>query len=97
MPDNRSAGSLENLLRDLIPADDPLIGHAEKSTAAAKKNHNANFKAKDRLKAELHAWLAWQERPGTPFGSAINQNYFLHRSEAADAFVASFKQLFDVN
>ena len=41
------------------------------------------------------AELAWQERPGLPYGSAIAARYFNHDSSAALAFVDWFKRVFD--
>ena len=93
MPDNQREGKLETLLRSLIDEQDTLIGHAEASTTAA-KGMGARFSEPDQIKAVLHAWLAWQEEPGRPYGSAIRNRYFRCDSEAAKAFVKWFKQLF---
>ncbi len=90
MPDNEREGKLETLLRSLVDEQDPLIGHAETSTSAAKEK-GARFSGPDKPKAVLHAWLAWQEEPGRPYGSAIRNRYFRHDSPAALAFVAWFK------
>ncbi len=45
-------------------------------------------------KAVLHAWLAWQNNPGRPYGTAIKSGYLRHDSAAARRFVAWFRQLF---
>lgn len=94
MPDNvLDCGKLEDLLRTLVPKDDTLIAHAEESTDVAKAK-GATFTDNDRIKAILHAWLAWQQQPGRPFGTAINAKFFEHDSAVALRFVAWFKQLF---
>ena len=42
-------------------------------------------------------WLAWQEEPGLPYGSAIRARYFGHDSEAARSFVTWFCLLFGID
>lgn len=92
MPDNARSGAIEELLRTLIADGDRLIGHAETATdqALALDPRCRN----SRLKAVLYAWLAWQEEPGRPFGTAIRAKYFRHDSDAALGFVRWFDRLF---
>lgn len=75
MPDNGNPGMLEDFLQQLIKGGDPLIQHAKDSTAAA-TGMGAKFSKEARPKAIIHSWLAWQERPGCPFGIAIKSHYF---------------------
>ena len=96
MPDNRRTGTLEDFLRDLVTDGDPLLRHAEKSTSRAKEL-GARFPAKDVKKAVLHAWLAWQKKPGRPYGAAIQAHYFREDSEAAERFVAWFSRVFGIS
>ena len=93
MPDNRRSGALEEFLQGLVRSGDSLLPIAEQSTHRAKE-HGARFADSSRRKAVLHAWLAWQERPGLPYGSAIRARYFGHDSAAALAFVEWFKRVF---
>jgi hypothetical protein len=95
MPDNQQDGKLETLLQTLVREEDTLIGHAEHSTEAAKRL-GAKFTDPDQAKAVLHAWLAWQEEPGLPYGTAIRAKYFRHDSPAALAFVAWFRKLYGI-
>jgi hypothetical protein len=95
MPDNQQDGKLETFLQTLIAANDPLIPHADSATTTATQL-GAKFTGPDRVKAVIHAWLAWQEEPGLPYGTAIKARYFQHDSPAARAFVAWFKQLYDI-
>ncbi len=83
MPNNKRAGKLEDFLRELVDEGDALISHAEWSTDAAKQAHDASFSEPDRIKAVVHAWLAWQAEPGLPFGTAIKAKYFLDDVEVA--------------
>ena len=93
MPDNRQSGALETLLEGLIDSGDALFVHARDSTSVAKEKGAAFADAK-RTKSELHAWLAWQEEPGLPYGSAIKAHYFGHDSTPATDFVKWFKRVF---
>lgn len=96
MPDNVvDEGKLEDFLNTLVPSEDALIGHARTATQQA-VSLGAQFPAQDRLKAELHCWLAWQEEPGRPFGTAIKAHYFRHDSNVALRFVAWFKKLYSL-
>lgn len=95
MPDNQHDGKLETFLETLIREHDVLIEHAREGTDVAKQL-GAEFADSDRLKATIHAWLAWQEDPGVPYGTAIRAKYFRHDSAVAGVFVAWFKQLFGI-
>ena len=93
MPDNRRSGALEEFLEDLVRNNDTLLPIAGQSTADAKAR-GARFPHGAQRKAVLHAWLAWQARPGLPYGSAIRARYFGHDSAAALAFVEWFRRVF---
>jgi hypothetical protein len=93
MPDNQSHGQLENFLAKLVPAGDRCWGYAREVTQHAKER-GARFPDKDICKADIHTWLAWQETPGLPFGTAITAKYFAVDSVEALAFVDWFKRLF---
>jgi len=93
MPDNNQMGKLEDFLSTLIPSGDCCWEYADQVTKKA-KDLGAPFMAKDSLKARIHTWLAWQEKPGVPFGTAINAAYFKHDSPVAIRFVNWFRKLF---
>lgn len=93
MPDNDRDGTLEMFLRDLIQNGDQIIGHAEQATSEA-RSMGADFSDPQRPKAVIHAWLAWQEEPGLPYGTAIKAHYFGKDSVAARRFVGWIKSLF---
>ena len=95
MPDNRRDGALENFLRDLVDEEDPLLPHAEESTNRAREL-GARFSENDARKAVLHTWLAWQQKPGLPYGSAIRSRYFRDDNSAARAFVTWFRTVFHI-
>lgn len=94
MPDNVHGGTLEHLLATLIPAEDKVFPIAEQATDRALAG-GAPLSARDRLKGVLHAWLAWREQPGIPFGVGITTRAFRADSPEAVAFVDWFRRLFD--
>ena len=96
MPDNRRSGAVEEFLQDLIAKGDALLQLAETSTTSA-KGLGAAFPDARRPKAVLHTWLAWQKRPGVPYGTAIKARYFQHDSPAALAFVDWFQRVFNTS
>ncbi len=95
MPDNSTDGELEDFLRLLVNEGDELLALAEKSSDEA-RSLGATFPAVARPKAVLHAWLAWQEQPGMPYGTAIRARYFERDSEVATAFVDWYRRLFEI-
>ncbi|WP_165224750.1 DUF3226 domain-containing protein [Aquisphaera insulae] len=95
MPDNVRDGTLEEFLRDLVADQDPIIGHAESATDRA-KDLGAGFPPQDRLKALIHAWLAWQDVPGRPYGLAVKARSFRHDGPIAGRFVDWFRALYEV-
>ena len=96
MPNNSNSGALEDFLQSLVPDADPLWGHASTATEGALEL-GAAFKPKDRQKATLRAWLAWQRDPGLPYGAAIRSKFFGAHSAWADAFVAWFRRLYEAD
>jgi hypothetical protein len=93
MPDNSSPGNLESFLRKLVPEEDRTWAWAEEVVHEARQR-GARCKPVDHLKSALHTWLAWQEEPGLPFGTALRAQVFRHDSEDALRFVAWFNRLF---
>ena len=99
MPDNQQEGpegegTLERFLETLVQEADPLLPYAREATTYAKAVHGASYPDGDVRKAVLHAWLAWQQEPGLPYGTAVRARYFRHDSPAAVNFVAWFRRLF---
>ncbi len=95
MPDNQHEGAIEHFLQSLISDNDQLLRHARNSTDVAKRDYGARFGLASTKKAVLHAWLAWQKRPGVPYGTAIKAKYFRNDSPVALEFVAWSRRLFE--
>lgn len=94
MPDNERVGAVEEFVRTLIHSGDSLLPYAESCTGKATE-HGARFAAKDEQKAVLHAWLAWQKKPGRPYGTAIRAGFLGAHSPVADRFVSWFRLVFE--
>jgi hypothetical protein len=74
MPNNQISGKLEDFLSLMVPPNDSLWPIAQKAVESL-PNEEKRFKPKDVIKATIHTWLAWQERPGKRFGAAIHKNF----------------------
>lgn len=95
MPDNVADGNLEEFLCRLISDGDTIIGHARSATREA-QGLGALFTESALSKAEIHAWLAWQEEPGLPYGTAVRAHYFRHDHALVQRFVAWFCSLYGI-
>lgn len=95
MPNNTDSGMLENFLQGLIAEGDKLLPVAQEATSKAIVA-DRRFPEIHEQKAVMHTWLAWQEKPGLPFGTAITAQYFQHDTKTAQAFVNWFRTLFQV-
>lgn len=91
MPDNKTAGILEDFLDSLIPQSDALRAHARRSVDSLPEQR---FKDKHISKALIHTWLAWQEEPGRPYGTAIKAGFLDMCLPQADVLASWLKQLF---
>ena len=78
-PDNQRDGILEDFLLDLIDPEDDLSRKAEQVLTELDAEKLARFAPQDYPKAHLHTWLAWQEKPGRPYGQALKAGYLTLR------------------
>ena len=93
MPNNQTSGILEDFLRFLVPQPNILFDHAKASVAAIPEGER-RFKQLDEPKAVIHTWLAWQEEPGRPFGTAITARFLDPNVPEVDVLAAWLKRLF---
>ena len=91
MPDNKTTGILEDFLRFLIPQPDALLNYAETCVDSVPEQR---FTDLDEPKALMHTWLAWQEEPGRPYGTAITARFLDAGLPQADALASWLKRLF---
>jgi hypothetical protein len=95
MPDNVRAGMLETLLLALRTGDPALHDHARDATHQA-RTLGAPFRDSHREKAELHAWLAWQDPPGRQLHEAVRDRRLPPAPQVTEPFVSWFRQLFEI-
>lgn len=92
MPDNKLPGMLEDFVSFLVPQGDPLWEQAKdclNEIPEPQRKFKRHF-----AKAHIHTWLAWQEEPGTPLGSAINRRYLDADAEHAQHLMNWVRRLF---
>ncbi len=94
MPDNKLPGMLEDFVSFLVPQGDPLWEQA-KDCLDEISEPQRKFK-KHFAKAHIHTWLAWQEEPGTPLGSAITKRYLNADALHAKKLIGWVRRLFDL-
>ena len=92
MPDNQLPGRLETFAAFLIPDTDALWLYA-KTTVSALPEQRFHEIARD--KANIHTWLAWQEKPGILLGQAISARYLDKDAPHAQKLTAWIRNLFE--
>ena len=93
MPDNQTRGILEDFLHFLVPSGSKLFGHVKSSVAAIPEGER-RFSQLAEPKAIIHTWLAWQQAPGRPLGTAITAKFLDPNVAQVDVLVVWLKQLF---
>lgn len=92
MPDNRSAGELEDFVQKMIPKGDPAWEPARRYIRAIPEEAR-KFLPKKQSRAELHAWLATRENPGL-MGAAIGRGDLETGGPLCSSFLEWLKTLF---
>lgn len=95
MPNNQSAGMLEDFLKFLIPQGDLLLPEAERALSRLELEQINGYKPVHRAKSLLHTWLAWQDSPGMPIGIAITHSYLDTNAHLGHDFVKWLRILFE--
>ena len=93
MPNNRDGGALEDFLLALMPNESALRDHARESIDRIPPELRL-FTEPKHSKALMHTYLAWQENPGRPYGTAIKAGYLDANAPPALALVDWIKRLF---
>jgi hypothetical protein len=93
MPDNQTQGILEDFLRFLVPTGSRLFDHVESSIGAIPAGE-VRFSELAKPKAVIHTWLAWQEEPGKPLGTAITAKYLDPDVPQVDILVSWLNRLY---
>ena len=93
MPDNGSAGELEDFMANMRFPDDPVWPLAEEYISGLPDSlgHHARSHL---TKAVLHAWLATKRKPGR-MGAVIEDGELATSDELPQRFVSWLRKLFD--
>ncbi len=94
MPDNSSAGKIETFLKNIVADDKSDLWKFAEETI--EKLPQTLFKVKDKEKAQVYTYLAWQKDPGISMGTAIQTKCFLHDKPEAKLFVEWIMDIFDL-
>ena len=92
MPDNGSAGELENFIERLIPAADPIWPRAQCYIDAIPVAER-KFAPQKIFRAKIHAWLAARAEP-RKMGAAIGAGDLNAKAPLAIHFTSWLQQLF---
>jgi hypothetical protein len=95
MPNNHLPGMLEDFVSFLVPDGNTLWARASDCLNGIPEEHRC-FSPNHKIKAHIHTWLAWQEEPGTPLGSAIIKRYFDANAEHAKKLIDWVRELFNL-
>lgn len=94
MPNNDLTGTLEDFVKLLIPKDDNLKDVVEDTLVDIENKKLNKYAQKDRQKAFINTWLAWQEESGLPMGRAITQKILSTNNQNAKDFSDWLTNLF---
>ena len=95
MPDNQiPTGILENFVKMLVPEERNSLLKKAVETVESIPEEERLFSDVKIAKAEIHTYLAWQSRPGLPFGVAIREKYLQANNPNCENFVNWLKRLF---
>jgi hypothetical protein len=75
MPDNQVAGTVEDLVKFLVPLDRTSLWTRAEGCVDGIPDEERLFRPIDSPKVYLATWLAWQKSPRIPVGAAISQRY----------------------
>ncbi len=94
MPDNSSAGKIETFLKNIVADDKSDLWEFAGETI--EKLPQTLFKDKDKEKAHVHTYLAWQKDPGISMRTAIQTKCFQYDKPEAKSFVEWIKKVFEL-
>lgn len=95
MPDNSTAGMMEDFIGWLVPRNDllwPIAGDVVQKVIERDQRFRKSYVSK----ACIHTWLAWQKDPGTSLGMSINKHYVDANALHAQQFISWIRKLFDL-
>ncbi len=100
MPDNSLPGMLEDFVKLLVPDESQnLFERAIEAVESIPKEERLFLteNSDKTAKAQIHTYLAWQSRPGVPYGIAIREKFLNAGSQNAESLMTWIKELFDLS
>jgi hypothetical protein len=94
MPNNQDIGTTEDFIRLLIPATDELSSQADRILNELEALKIQQYPKKDRGKAFINTWLAWQKDPELRIGQAITAKVLEKDAPIAASFTDWLRKLF---
>lgn len=95
MPNNKTDGMLEDFVSLLAGDGNTLMQESELVLKSLEERNIEEYKQVHRAKAKIHTFLAWQDEPGHPMGTAITARILDAGAKEADIFVEWIKRLFE--
>ncbi len=92
MPNNQDNGALEEFYLNLATGIDTKF--IDDTIKQAEKKNLTSFKPQHRKKATIHTYFAWQDKPGMPLYSAINNIALNNKADIAKKFKSWLTKLF---
>ena len=96
MPNNRSAGMLEDFLAQLVPNESKRLFTLAQQCVEEAAQQGAAFKPVHATKASIHTWLAWQDEPGKSLHQAVHHRVLDPATAESKPFVRWFRCSFSV-
>ena len=87
MPDNTQDGYLEYFVEQLIPNVDVILPLAKSAVADLMTKDYCKFTEVKQQKAIIYNWLAWQQSPGLPFGTALEAGFLSAEKASLQPFL----------
>jgi len=94
MPNNQTPGILEDFLSFLVPNNSVLYKHAVDSVEGIPPSEQ-RFNKTAKPKVMIHTWLAWQEKPGKPLGTAIKARFLDPDVDQVTCLISWLDRLFN--
>lgn len=99
MPDNTLPGMLEDFVKLLVPEEQKkLLEKAVEAVESIPKDERQFIteNSDKTSKAQIHTYLAWQSRPGVPYGIAIREKFLKADSPQTESLMNWVKELFNL-
>ena len=94
MPINEYPGALVEFLIEMIPIEDELMVEVENKLMELESQCKQRYAAKDRNKAKVQTYTAWERKPGISVATAVKSRILNPHTPTADKFVEWIKEVF---